>query len=155
MLDEANGRLESGEDIIIGYIECHGRKETNYQIKNLEIIPRKQITYNGISLEEMDTEAIIKRNPESVLVDELAHNNVPGSKYNKRYKENIQRNKYFNIQHLESLNDSIKHITGIRVNETVPDLIIELADEVEVIDNCSHSYRIISCTHYYLYSHRS
>lgn len=140
-LNEANRRLKRKQNILIGYLETHGRIDTQNQIDNLEIIPRKVIEYNGMKLEEMDTDAIIKRHPETVLVDELAHTNVPGSKYNKRYQdvEEILDNginviSTLNIQHLESLNDTIKHITGICVRETIPDKIVENADEIVVID---------------------
>lgn len=141
MLNEANRRFERGEEIVIGYLETHGRKETESQIQNLEIIPRKKITYNGVTLEEMDTEAVLKRRPKTVIVDELAHTNIPGSKYKKRYEDvedllnsGINVISTLNIQHLESLNDVIRQITGIKVAETLPDKIVETADEVEVID---------------------
>ncbi|GIM30720.1 hypothetical protein CPJCM30710_33860 [Clostridium polyendosporum] len=141
MLNEANNRLEKGEDILIGYLESHQRKETEAQIGKLEAIPRKKIKYNGMVLEEMDTEAIITRRPTTVLVDELAHTNVPGSKNRKRYEDveeilnhGINVISTLNIQHLESLNDIVRQITGIIVRETIPDIIVENADEVVVID---------------------
>lgn len=141
MLNEANRMLKRGQDIVIGYLESHQRKETEEQIVNLEIIPRKKVEYNGMILEEMDSKAIIRRHPKIVLVDELAHTNVPGSKNKKRYEdvEEILENgidviSTLNIQHLESLNDVIKQITGITVRETIPDRIVENADEVVVVD---------------------
>lgn len=141
MLREANELKKKGIDIVIGLLETHGRKETIEQVGTMEIIPRKTISYKGTKLEEMDTEAIIKRNPEVVLVDELAHTNVPGSKYHKRYmdvedllKAGISVISTMNIQHLESLNDSVEQITGVRVRETVPDHILRTADEIELID---------------------
>lgn len=141
MLNEANRRLRRNQDIVIGYLESHGRKETEEQIGNLEIIPRKTVEYNGVTLEEMDTDAIIRRRPEAVIIDELAHTNVPGSKYKKRYEDSdeilnhgIDVISTLNIQHLESLNDIIKQITGIKINETLPDRIVENADEVVVVD---------------------
>lgn len=141
MLNEANRRLRRNQDIVIGYLESHGRKETEEQIGNLEIIPRKTVEYNGVTLEEMDTDAIIRRRPEAVIIDELAHTNVPGSKYKKRYEDSneilnqgIDVISTLNIQHLESLNDIIKQITGIKINETLPDSIVENADEVVVVD---------------------
>jgi two-component system sensor histidine kinase KdpD len=141
MLREANELKKKGIDILIGLLETHGRKETTEQIGLLEIIPRKKIFYKGTTLEEMDTEAIIKRNPEVVLVDELAHTNVPGSKYHKRYEDveeivaaGISVISTMNVQHLESLNDSVEQITGVRVRETVPDHILRKADEIELID---------------------
>jgi two-component system sensor histidine kinase KdpD len=141
MLREANELKKKGIDIAIGLLETHGRKETFEQIGSLEIIPRKKIFYKGTTLEEMDTEMIIKRNPEVVLVDELAHTNVPGSKYHKRFEDveilleaGISVIATMNIQHLESLNDSVEQITGVRVRETVPDQILRTADEIELID---------------------
>ena len=141
MLREANELKQKGIDIVIGLLETHGRKETIEQIGALEIIPRKKISYKGTTLEEMDTESIINRNPEVVLVDELAHTNVPGSKYHKRFEDveeildaGISVISTMNIQHLESLNDSVEQISGVRVRETVPDHILRAADEVELID---------------------
>ncbi|MEH7438017.1 universal stress protein [Neobacillus drentensis] len=141
MLREANELKKKGIDIVIGLLETHGRKETIEQIGNLDIIPRKILSYKGTKLEDMDTEAIIRRNPEVVLVDELAHTNVPGSKYHKRYSDvedildaGISVISTMNIQHLESLNDSVEQITGVRVRETVPDHILRKADEIELID---------------------
>lgn len=141
MLSEANRRLARGQDVVIGYIETHQSKETEEQIGNLEIVPRKKIQYEGKTYEEMDTDEIIWRLPKVVLVDELAHANAPGSRYEKRYEdiENILNHgidviSTMNIQHLESLNDVVKQITGITVEETVPDRIVEKADEVVVVD---------------------
>jgi two-component system, OmpR family, sensor histidine kinase KdpD len=141
MLREANELKKKGIDIVIGLLETHGRKETTDQIGSLEIIPRKKISYKGTTLEEMDTDEIIKRNPEVVLVDELAHTNVPGSKFSKRFEDvedilkvGISVISTMNIQHLESLNDSVEQITGVRVRETVPDHILRRADEIELID---------------------
>lgn len=141
MLREANELKKKGIDIVIGLLETHGRKETIEQIGSLEMIPRKKISYKGTTLEEMDTEAIIGLKPEVVLVDELAHTNVPGSKYRKRYEDvesilasGISVISTMNIQHLESLNDSVEQITGVRVRETVPDHILQKADEIELID---------------------
>lgn len=141
MLNEANRRAKRGEDIIIGYLESHQRKETEEQIEILKTIPRKKVTYNGITLEEMDTNEIIKIHPQIVLVDELAHTNAPGSKNKKRYedveeilKSGISVITTLNIQHLESLNDVVKQITGVTVRETIPDRIVETADEVVVVD---------------------
>lgn len=141
MLREANELKKKGIDIVIGLLETHGRRETVEQIESLEIIPRKKIPYKGTVLEEMDTKAIIQRNPEVVLVDELAHTNVPGSMYHKRYQDveeilaaGISVISTMNIQHLESLNDSVEQITGVRVRETVPDHLLRKADEIELID---------------------
>lgn len=140
-LNEANRRLKRKQDILIGYLETHDRIDTANQLGNLQLIPRKIIEYNGINFEEMDTESIINRHPEVVLIDELAHTNVPGSKYHKRYEdvEEILNNGInvittLNIQHLESLNDIIKQITGICVRETIPDKIVKDADEIVLVD---------------------
>lgn len=141
MLNEANRRLSRNQNIVVGYLETHKREETEKQLGCLPIIPRKIIEYNGMKLEEMDTDAIIKLKPETVLIDELAHTNVIGSKYKKRYEDvlevlnnGINVLTTVNIQHLESLNDVIKKITGIDVKETIPDKIVENADEVVMID---------------------
>ncbi len=141
MLNEGNRRAKRGKDIVIGYVESHQRDETDKQIGSLEIIPRKKVEYNGVIMEEMDTDAIIARNPQIVLVDELAHTNVPGSKNQKRYEDveeilchGINVIATLNIQHMESLNDVVRQITGIAVRETIPDYIVEKADEVVVVD---------------------
>ncbi|MFE4351283.1 universal stress protein [Peribacillus butanolivorans] len=141
MLREANQLNQNEIDVVIGLLETHGRKETAAQIGTLEIIPRKHITYKNVVLEEMDLKAIIIRNPEVVLVDELAHTNVPRSNNQKRYQDviaildaGISVISTMNIQHVESLNDSVKQITGVCVRETVPDSFLHLADELELID---------------------
>lgn len=148
MLREGNGLMKKGIDVVIGLLETHGRKETAEQIGALEQIPRAVIDYKGARLEEMDTEAIIRRNPEVVLVDELAHTNVPGSKHKKRYEDvgeileaGISVISTMNVQHLESLNDAVEQITGVRVRETVPDSILRLADEVELVDVAPQALR--------------
>jgi two-component system sensor histidine kinase KdpD len=141
MLNEANRRLKYGQDIVIGYLENHGREETEEQVGNLEILPRRKILYNGAELEELDVTAVLNRKPKTVLIDELAHTNVPGSKNKKRYEDvleimesGINVISTMNIQHLESLNDVMFQITGIKVNETIPDKILQNADEVVVVD---------------------
>lgn len=141
MLNEANRRLRYGQDIVIGYVENHGRDETDSQIGALEVLPRRNTVYNGVELTELDVDAVLKRHPETVLIDELAHTNVPGSKNKKRYEDvleileqGINVISTLNIQHLESLNDVVFQITGIRVNETLPDRILQQADEVVVVD---------------------
>lgn len=141
MLSEGNRRLKYGEDIVIGYVESYNRQDTENQIGNLEIIPRKLVTYNRTSTEEMDTEAILARKPQTVLIDDLAHTNVPGSKNKKRYEDveeilcsGINVITSVNIQHIESLNDVVKQITGIKVKDTIPDYIVQHADEVVVVD---------------------
>jgi two-component system sensor histidine kinase KdpD len=126
---------------VIGYVENHGREETDKQIGDIQVLPRKKIIYNGVELEELDVEAVLSRHPEIVLIDELAHTNVPGSKNKKRYEDvleilqqGINVISTLNIQHLESLNDVVLQITGIKVNETIPDKIVQHADEVVVVD---------------------
>lgn len=141
MLREGNALLGKGIQVVIGYLETHGRKETWEQIGNLPVIPRKIINYRGTKLEEMDVDAILDLNPEVVLVDELAHTNMPGSKNRKRYEDvltildaGISVITTVNVQHLESLHDAVKQLTGVSVRETVPDNILRLADEVQLID---------------------
>ncbi|MEO7717180.1 MAG: universal stress protein [Capsulimonas sp.] len=142
MLSEANRRKsERGQDVVIGYVETHGRKDTQAQIGDLEIVPRKKVEYKGASFEEMDTEAIIARKPQWVIVDELAHTNVPGSGHAKRYEDvmdilaaGINVLSAMNVQHLESLNDTVHQITGVRVRETVPDCVLAEAGEIISID---------------------
>lgn len=141
MLREGNDLLKRGIDVVIGLLETHGRKETLEQIGELETLPRLRMEYRGTVLEEMNTAAIIKRNPEVVLVDELAHTNMPGSKHKKRYMDvmelldaGISVISTVNVQHLESLNDAVEQITGVRVRETFPDSILQRANEVELID---------------------
>lgn len=141
MLREGNDLLKKGIDIKIGLLETHGRRETIAQIGDLASIPRAVSSYQSVTLEEMDTEAIIRNRPEVVLIDELAHTNVPGSKHKKRYEDvleildaGISVIATVNVQHLESLNDAVEQLTGIRVRETVPDSILRTADEVQLID---------------------
>ena len=141
MLTEGNRRKKYGQDVVIGYVESHGRLETDAQIADLELIPNKKILYNKTEMQEMDTEGIIARKPDTVLIDELAHTNVPGSKNKKRYQDveeilcnGINVITTLNIQHLESLNDVVLQITGIKVKETIPDYIVQHANEVVVVD---------------------
>ncbi|MFL5591968.1 MAG: universal stress protein [Ktedonobacteraceae bacterium] len=148
MLNEGHRREERGTDVVVGYVETHGRTLTEAQIGDLEVIPRKKVTYRGVTLEEMDTEAITARHPKVVLIDELAHTNVPGSKHAKRYQDvleildaGIDVVTTLNVQHLESLNDLVASITGVRVRETLPDWILDQADEVEMIDISPHALR--------------
>lgn len=141
MLQEGNLLLGRGIDVVIGLLETHGREETGNQVGGLTMIPRARIAYQSTELTEMDTAAIIARHPEVVLVDELAHTNVPGSLTRKRYEDVIQLLENgisvittVNVQHLESLNDAVEQLTGVRVRETVPDAILRMASEVELID---------------------
>ena len=141
MLQEAHNLLKNGIDIKIGYIETHGRKETEALTIGLPFIPRRKVFYKGKELEEMDVQAIINAHPEVVIVDELAHTNVPGSKHEKRWEDvleiieaGINVISALNIQHIESINEEVHTITGIEVSERVPDKMLQLADEVVNID---------------------
>jgi two-component system sensor histidine kinase KdpD len=148
MLNEGHRRESRGTDVVVGYVETHGRSQTLAQLGDLEVIPRKKVTYRGVTLEEMDTEAIIARHPKLALIDELAHTNVPGSKHVKRYQDvqeildaGIDVVTTLNVQHLESLNDLVASITGVRMRETLPDWILDQADEVELIDISPYALR--------------
>src|SRR4029077_11734020 len=141
MLQEARARAKDGADVVVGVVETHGRKETEALLEGLEVVPRRPIEYRGQWLEEMDLDALIARRPDLALVDELAHTNVPGSRHPKRYLDveellNLGINVYttVNIQHIESLNDVVAQITGVRVRETVPDSILDRADAIELVD---------------------
>jgi two-component system sensor histidine kinase KdpD len=141
MLQEAHALLKNGIDVKIGYIETHGRKETHELMDGLPLIPRRQLFYKGKELEEMDVQAIISLRPEVVIIDELAHSNIEGSKNSKRWQDvmdvldaGINVISAVNIQHIESLNEEIKTITGIEVKERIPDSVLTQADEVVNID---------------------
>ncbi|MBU3175546.1 universal stress protein [Clostridium estertheticum] len=141
MLHDANDMKKSNIDIIIGIIETYGRVGTEEQIGHLEILPLKEIKYKGINLKELDIDGVIARKPEFVIIDELAHTNVPTSRNKKRFEDvleildnGINVMTAVNIQHLESLNDHVSRMTGIKVKETLPDKIIDIADEIEVVD---------------------
>ncbi|HEY8332761.1 MAG TPA: sensor histidine kinase KdpD, partial [Tardiphaga sp.] len=141
MLMSGRARRADGVDVVIGVVETHGRKETEALVEGFEIVPRMLVDYKGRQLDEMDIDAILARRPELVLVDELAHTNAPGSRHPKRYldvqeilSQGIDVYTTLNIQHVESLNDVVAQITRIRVRETVPDSIIDRADDVEIID---------------------
>jgi two-component system sensor histidine kinase KdpD len=141
MLEATHQRLAEGVDAVVGLVETHGRAETDAMLEGLEVLPRQQIEYHGTHLTEMDIDAILARQPQLAVVDELAHTNAPGSRHPKRYQdveELLQRGisvyTTLNVQHLESLNDIVQQITGIRVRETIPDDILEQADEIEVVD---------------------
>ena len=141
MLEEGHALKQDGVDVVIGLLETHAREETALKAEGLELIPRKQVNCRGVMLREMDTEAILKRAPQLVLVDELAHTNVPGSQWDKRYQDveqileaGIDVYSTVNIQHLESLNDLVHRISGVVVRERIPDRIIDEADEIVVVD---------------------
>src|SRR5215469_5988773 len=141
MLEEAQVLKCQGKDVVIGYLESHHRPDTIAKAQGVEVVPRKQLTASGITLEEMDTDAILARRPQVAVVDELKHTNVPGSKRTKRWEDvvvlldaGIDVMTTLDIQHLESLNDEIRCITGLDVEETVPDWLIQSADEVVMVD---------------------
>lgn len=141
MLSEAIRRKSRGEDVVIGILETHGRKGIQQLAEQLEAVPRQKLNYKGTVFEEMDVEAILKRKPEVVLVDELAHTNIPGSKRRKRYEDvqellgaKIDVNSTLNIQHIESIAPTVRAITGITVRETVPDWVPLSASETVMID---------------------
>ncbi len=141
MLEEAHALKKRGVEVVIGFIETHGRAETAALCEGLEQVPRRRIEYRGMAVEEMDVEAVIARRPQVALVDELAHTNVPGSKNKKRYQDVIELLdsgisviSAFNVQHLESLNDLVERATGVVVRETVPDSFLKQADQVVNLD---------------------
>lgn len=141
MLTEAQELRLQGIDVVIGYFEPHGRVETIAQTAGLEFVPRRIIEHRGTKFEEMDTDAVIARHPQVAAVDEFAHTNVPGSERLKRWQDvmlildaGIDVLTSLNIQHIESLNDQVWHVTGIRVRETVPDWVVQEADEVVMVD---------------------
>ncbi|MCX5888054.1 MAG: DUF4118 domain-containing protein [Deltaproteobacteria bacterium] len=141
MLADAQLRRQEGTDVVVAYVATHGRAETEALLTGLEIIPPKAIDYEGMQLQEVDLNAVIKRKPQLVLVDELAHTNGPGSRHAKRYQDveelinaGIDVYTTVNVQHLESLNDIVYQITGIKVRETVPDTVLQGADEIKLID---------------------
>jgi len=141
MLQEAHDLHQHGVDVLLGYIETHHRADTVAQLRNVPLLPRKQVFYKGKSLEEMDLEALVQRHPQVVVVDELAHTNVPGSRHEKRWQDveylmqqGISVITAVNVQHLESLHEQVLRITGTDVTERIPDRLLQLADEVVNID---------------------
>jgi two-component system, OmpR family, sensor histidine kinase KdpD len=148
MLNEGHRRRERGTDVVVAFVETHGRPHTAEQIGDLEIIPRAQIPYRGTSFEDMDLDAVLARHPDVALVDEFAHTNVPGSRNAKRWQDvqelldaGIDVISNVNIQHLESLNDVVEKITGVPQRETVPDAIVRAADQVELVDMTPEALR--------------
>ncbi len=148
MLNEGWRRKERGTDVVIGWVQEHGRPQTDAQIRDLEVFARRSVEYRGQTFEEMDTEGLIERNPTLVLVDELAHSNVPGSTHAKRWQDvedlleagiNVISN--LNLQHLESLNDVVGRITGVEQRETVPDPFVRSADQIELVDMAPEALR--------------
>jgi two-component system sensor histidine kinase KdpD len=148
MLEEGHRRLERGTDVVVGYVEVHGRPRTQALLEGLEIVPRLRVEYQGVSVEEMDTVAVIARHPAVALIDELAHTNVPGSPREKRWQDvelirdaGIDVVSTCNVQHLESVADAVATIVGAPVNERLPDALVENADEVELVDMSPHALR--------------
>ena len=141
MLEEAHALGKRGVDIVVGFVETHGRAETAALIEGLEVVPRRQIEYRGVVVEEMSLNNILKRKPAVAIVDELAHTNVPGSRNRKRYQDVLELLEAginvigaFNVQHLESLKDVVERVTGVAIRETVPDSFLKQADQVINLD---------------------
>ena len=148
MLGEGHRRRDRGTDVVVGFVEAHGRPLTAERVADLEVVPRRAIAYRGTTFEEMDVDAILARAPEVALVDELAHTNVPGARHEKRWQDveelldaGIDVITTVNIQHLESLNDVVERITGVRQRETVPDEVVRRADQQELVDMTPYALR--------------
>ncbi|MEU8240302.1 sensor histidine kinase KdpD [Actinoplanes missouriensis] len=148
MLEEAHRRAERGTDVVIALVETHGRKHTTAMTAGLEVVPRREVTYRGAALDEMDLDAVLARRPELAVVDELAHSNVPGSRHAKRWQDvrelleaGISVLTTVNVQHLESLNDVVARITGVPQRETVPDAVVRAAEQVELVDMTPEALR--------------
>jgi two-component system sensor histidine kinase KdpD len=148
MLNEGRRRGSRGTDVVVAYVETHGRANTAAQIGDLEVVPRHVVTYRGSSFEEMDVDAVIARAPTVALVDELAHTNVPGSRNEKRWQDveeilaaGIDVISTVNVQHLESMNDVVEQITGIKQRETIPDAVVRAADQIEIVDMTPQALR--------------
>lgn len=148
MLSEGHRRAERGADVVVAFAETHGRKHTVSQLDGLEVVPRARVAYRGSAFEEMDLDAVLARNPQIALVDELAHTNVPGLRHEKRWQDvevlldaGINVISAVNIQHLESLNDVVEQITAVPQRETVPDAVVRAADQVELVDMTAEALR--------------
>src|SRR5689334_7660435 len=148
MLEEGHRRAERGTDVAVGYVETHRRPHTDAFVEGLEVLPRKELTYRGANFTEMDVEAVLARRPEVVLVDELAHTNVPGSRNAKRWQDveellaaGITVITTVNVQHLESVNDVVAQITGVPQRETVPDAVVRRAEQIELVDMTPEALR--------------
>jgi two-component system sensor histidine kinase KdpD len=148
MLEEGHRRVARGTDLVVGFVEAHGRPRTVELVEGLEVVPRRRIEYRGVTVEEMDTDAVIERAPTVALVDELAHTNVPGSEREKRWQDveairdsGIHVVTTMNVQHLESVADAVATITGAPVNERLPDDVLLGADEIELVDMSPHALR--------------
>ena len=141
MLQEGRAQAEAGRDVAIGYVEPHDRPETTAQSEGLAIVPRRRVSVGDLTVEEMDLPGIIARRPELCLIDELAHTNAPGLEHEKRYEDiedvlgaGVDVYSTVNVQHLETLNDQMAELTGVRVRETFPDSVLASADEIVLID---------------------
>ena len=148
MLEEGHRRKDRGTDVVVGFVEAHGRAITAALVEGLEVIPRLRIEYRGVVVEEMDAEAVIARHPTVALIDELAHTNAPGSPFEKRWEDvesirdaGIHVVTTLNVQHLESVADAVETITGAPVRERLPDEILARADEIELVDMSPHALR--------------
>src|SRR5215213_2336535 len=148
MLNEGRRRRDRGTDVVVGLVETHGRSHTADQIGDLEVLPRRTVSHRGSALTELDTEAVVDRRPELVLVDELAHTNAPGSRHEKRWEDvddllaaGIDVISTVNIQHLESLTDVVERITGVAQRETIPDHVARAADQIELVDMAPEALR--------------
>jgi two-component system, OmpR family, sensor histidine kinase KdpD len=148
MLEEGHRRRARGTDLVVGFVEAHGRQHTLELLEGLEVVPRSQVAYRGIVIDEMDTDAVIARRPTVVLVDELAHTNVPGAAREKRWQDveairdaGIHVVSTLNVQHLESVADAVATITGAPVHERLPDDVLLQADEIELVDMSPHALR--------------
>jgi len=141
MINDAHALRRDGVDVVVGFVEAHGRADTEARVADLEVIPRRRVEYRNVTMEEMDLDAILSRRPALCVVDELAHTNAPGSRHEKRYQDvqelleaGISVMTAVNIQHLETLNDAVSRVTGVRVRETVPDTFLDRADEIVNVD---------------------
>jgi two-component system sensor histidine kinase KdpD len=148
MLGEAHRRVERGTDVVVGCAETYGRANTERMLEDLERMPPKRVAYRGATFEELDVEGLLARHPEVAIVDELAHTNIPGGRHAKRWEDvvdllaaGIEVISTLNVQHIASLNDVIANVTGIRQRETVPDWLVDLADQVELVDMSPHALR--------------
>src|SRR6202451_2181693 len=148
MLGEGHRRAERGADVVVAFVETHGRPQTAALLDGLEVIPRRRISYRGATFEEMDLDAVLARHPQIALVDELAHTNVPGSRHEKRWQDvdelldaGIDVISAVNIQHLESVTHVVNQITGVIQRETVPDVAVRRADQIELVDMSAEALR--------------
>jgi two-component system sensor histidine kinase KdpD len=148
MLEEGHRRLERGTDVVVGLIECHGRRRTEALLEGLETVPRRRLTYRDVAFTEMDLDAVLARRPKVALIDELAHTNVPGSRYEKRWQDveellaaGIDVVSTVNVQHLESVNDVVERITGIPQREKIPDDVVRRAEQIQLVDMTPEALR--------------